>query len=113
METMFFGNTNPTSETRRTMKIKNSSPIAVPFHWSVYKTKATNKIILEDEETHFRVTPTQGKIGGGEIIDFEFFFCPQHAEPYFEFGDLIVEDIPIDAVPNAPEGLKGFMQKAT
>jgi hypothetical protein len=65
METMFFGNTNPTSETRRTMKIKNSSPIPVPFHWSVYKTKATNKIILEDEETHFRVSPNQGKIGGG------------------------------------------------
>jgi hypothetical protein len=65
---MFFENTNPTSETRRTIKLKNSSPIAVPFHWSVYKTKQSNKIILEDEETHFRVTPTQGKIQGGETI---------------------------------------------
>ena len=43
-------------------------------------------------------------------MDFDFYFCPQHAEPYFEFGDLIVEDIPIDAVPNAPEGLKNFTQ---
>jgi len=39
LETMFFENTNPTSETRRNIKLKNGSPIAVPYHWSVYKTK--------------------------------------------------------------------------
>ena len=108
LDTMFFENTNPTSETRRTIKLKNSSPIAVPYHWSVYKTKQSNKIILEDEDTHFRVTPHQGKISGGETVSFDFFFCPQHAEPYFEFGDLIVEDIPIKAVRSPPEGLKSF-----
>lgn len=113
LETMFFENTNPTSETRRTIKLKNSSPIAVPYHWSVYKTKQSNKIILEDEDTHFRVTPSQGKIAGGEIVLFEFFFCPQHAEPYFEFGDLIVEDIPIKAVRSPPEGLKSFAEQNT
>jgi len=36
-ETMYFENTNPTSEAIRTLKIKNSSPIAVPYHWSVYR----------------------------------------------------------------------------
>ena len=36
------------------------------------------------------------------------FFCPQHAEPYFEFADLIVEDIPINAVRTPSEGLKNF-----
>lgn len=36
------------------------------------------------------------------------YFRPQHAEPYFEFCDLIVEDIPISAVRNPPEGLKNF-----
>jgi len=54
------------------------------------------------------VTPAQGKIAGGETVSFDFFFCPQHAEPYFEFGDLIVEDIPIKAVRSPPEGLKSF-----
>jgi hypothetical protein len=44
---------------------------------------------------------------------FEFFFCPQHAEPYFEFGDLIVEDIPIKAVRSPPEGLKSFAEQNT
>ena len=36
-ETMYFENTNPTSESIRTIKIKNSSPIAVPYHWSIYR----------------------------------------------------------------------------
>ena len=36
-ETMYFDNTNPTSESRRTVMIKNGSPIGVPFHWSIFK----------------------------------------------------------------------------
>ena len=36
-ETVYFENTNPTSESRRTIRVRNSSPILVPFHWSVYK----------------------------------------------------------------------------
>jgi len=54
------------------------------------------------------VEPSQGKIGGKEEVEFTFFFSPDHAEPYFEFADLIVEDIPIQAVRNPPEGLKNF-----
>jgi len=107
-ETMFFENTNPTSESRRTVKIRNSSPIAVLFHWSVYKQKNTNKITIADEQPHYRISPNQGKIKGGETIEFELFFCPQHAEPYFEFADLIIEDIPINSVRSPPEGLKNF-----
>jgi len=45
-ETIFFENTNPTAESRRTISIKNESPIAVPFHWSIYKDKNSNKISL-------------------------------------------------------------------
>ena len=36
-ETVYFENTNPTSENMRTIRVRNSSPILVPFHWSVYK----------------------------------------------------------------------------
>jgi hypothetical protein len=70
MDTMFFENTNPTSEATRNIKIKNSSPIRVNYHWSIYKTKNTNKIILEDEETHFKVSPSQGSIEGGGVVEF-------------------------------------------
>jgi hypothetical protein len=36
------------------------------------------------------------------------YFCPEHAEPYYEFADLIVEDIPIQSIRNPPDGLKTF-----
>jgi hypothetical protein len=108
MDTMFFENTNPTSEATRNIKIKNSSPIRVNYHWSIYKTKNSSKIILEDEETHFKVNPSQGSIEGGGVVEFQVSFIPEHAEPYFEFGDLIVEDIPINAVRSPPEGLLSF-----
>lgn len=36
------------------------------------------------------------------------FFSPEHAEPYYEYADMIVEDIPIQSVRNPPEGLKQF-----
>jgi hypothetical protein len=61
-ETLFFDNTNPTSVTKRKIKMKNSSPILVPYHWSVYKTKNAEKISLSDEQAHYRVEPVQGKI---------------------------------------------------
>jgi hypothetical protein len=52
------------------------------------------------------VVPQSGKIKGGEIIDFEVFFSPEHAEPYFEYADLIIEDVPLSAIRQPPEGLK-------
>lgn len=36
-ETVYFDNTNPTSESKRVIRVKNNSPILVPFHWSIYK----------------------------------------------------------------------------
>ena len=52
--------------------------------------------------------PVQGKIQAGQSQEFTFYFSPEHAEPYFEYVDLIVEDIPIQAIRNPPEGLKNF-----
>lgn len=106
--TINFENTNPTSESKRVIRVQNDSPILIPFHWSIYKQKNAQKITLENEETHYRVEPAQGKIQAGEYIDFQIIFCPQHAEPYFEFADLIIEDIPLASVRNPPEGLKNF-----
>jgi len=112
-ETVYFENTNPTSESKRVIRVRNSSPIMVPFHWSVYKQKNQQTICLENEETHYRVEPAQGKIQGGEYIDFELYFRPQHAEPYFEYADLIIEDIPIASVRDPPDVLKSFAQLNT
>ena len=37
-------------------------------------------------------------------------FSPEHAEPYFEYCDLIMEDLPIYCVREPPEGLKHFVE---
>ena len=105
-ETLAFADTTPTAESFRKIKICNSAPIHFPFHWSCYKTKNSQKISLQDEDTHYRIEPAQGKFLGGETKEFTVYFCPKHAEPYFEYADMIVEDIPIAAVRNPPEGLK-------
>jgi hypothetical protein len=78
----------------------------VPFHWSVFKHKNSQKISLQDEETHYRIEPVQGKFLAGETKEFTVFFSPEHAEPYFEYADMIIEDIPIAAIRNAPEAIK-------
>jgi hypothetical protein len=57
-----FPNTNPTAITQRKIKVKNFSPILVPYHWAIFKNKNSNKITLEDDPVHYRIEPTQGKI---------------------------------------------------
>ena len=57
-----FPNTNPTSISTRKIKVKNFSPILVPYHWSIFKNKNSNKISLEDDPTHYKIEPSQGKI---------------------------------------------------
>lgn len=62
---LHFPNTNPTSFSQRTLKIKNASPILVPYHWSIFKNKNSDKISIEDDHTHYKIEPSQGKIQAG------------------------------------------------
>jgi len=65
------------------------------------------------DKAHYRAEPVQGKIQAGQTQEFTLYFSPDHAEPYFEYIDLIVEDIPIQSVRNPPEGLKNFALQAS
>ena len=107
---LHFPNTNPTSTTSRQIKIKNLSPILVPYHWSIYKNKNSEKITLDDDQTHYSIQPSQGKIQPGQIAEFKISFSPEHAEPYFEYCDFIVEDLPLQSIRDPPEGLKTFLE---
>ena len=53
--------------------------------------------------------PSQGIIPPESYIDFQIIFSPMHAEPYYEYADFIVEDIPISAMQNPPQHLKQFV----
>ena len=68
-----------------------------------------NKIILFDEETHYKVEPSKGVIPANSYIDFQIVFSPMHAEPYYEFADFIIEEIPIHAMKDSPSHLKEFV----
>ena len=111
LDTLFFPSTNPTSESFRTVTYKNTCPIPINYHWSVYKTKS-DKIILEDEETHYRVEPATGQIEAEAEIEFKIFFSPLHAEPYYEYADFIIENIPINSMRDPPSALKEFAEQA-
>jgi len=59
LDTLFFANTNPSSSSCRVVTYKNNCPIPINYHWSLYKSKS-DKIVLEDEEVHYRVEPERG-----------------------------------------------------
>jgi hypothetical protein len=84
--------------------------MVVRFHWSLYKTKNPDKISIAEEEVHYRIEPLQGKFQIDEEVTFKILFQPLHAESYFEFADLIIEDIPIQSVRDPPPTLKNLLK---
>jgi hypothetical protein len=106
LSVIHFDVTMPNTETSRKLKVRNNCGMKVQYHWSIYKNKITDKISLSGEETHFTIEPLQGTFNAHEEQEYDITFKPLHAESYFEFADLIVDDIPIQAVPDAPETLK-------
>lgn len=111
LETLYFPSTNPTSESKRTLTLKNQAPLPVPYHWSIYRSRGT-EIVLKDDPTHYRAEKGQGKIEADQEMNFDIFFSPLHAEPYFEFIDFIIEGIPILSMRNPPPALKEFAATA-
>lgn len=109
LSVIHFDVTMPKTETTRKLKIRNNCGMKVQYHWSIYKNKITDKISLSGEETHFTIEPLQGTFNAYEEQECEITFKPLHAESYFEFADLIVDDIPIQAVLDAPESLKALL----
>lgn len=78
----------------------------------MYKSKA-EKIFLEDEPSHYWVEPAVGDILANEEKEFKIYFAPMHAEPYYEFADFIIENIPIKSMWNPPAALKQFVDQAS
>lgn len=109
IDTLYFPNTNPLSTTYWTLTFKNLNPIPISYHWTFYKTKA-DKIFIEDEDPHYTVQDLNG-ILSNEERDFKIFFCPSHAEPYYEYVDFIIENVPIWAMINPPEALWAFAEQ--
>jgi hypothetical protein len=61
------------SSSIRELTFKNSCPIPITYHWSIYKSKA-EQIFLEDEPSHYTVAPDVGQILENEEKGFKLFF---------------------------------------
>jgi len=109
IETLFFPNTNPMSTSYWVLTYKNFNPIPITYHWTFYKSKA-EKIFLDDENSNYKVEEMNGVILPNEERDFKILFCPKHAEPYYEFVDFIIENVPIRSMLNPPIALKEFAE---
>ena len=110
LSVIYFNLTKPNSIATRKLKIMNNCSMKVQYHWSIYKSKFVEKISLAGEETHYTIEPIQGYFDGNEEKEFLISFKPLNAESYFEYADLIVDDIPIQAVQDAPEALKELLK---
>lgn len=110
LSVIYFQLTKPNTVAARKLKIINNCSMKVQYHWSIYKSKFVEKISLAGEETHYTIEPLQGFFNGNEEKEFTISFKPLNAESYFEYADLIVDDIPIQAVQDAPEALKALLK---
>ncbi len=109
LSVIYFKVTKPRSMATRKLRVRNNCGMKVQYHWSIYKNRFVEKISLVGEETHYTIEPLQGVFEGHAEQEFTVSFKPLHAESYFEYADLIVDDIPIQAVPDAPESLKTLL----
>jgi len=110
IETLFFPNTNPLSTSYWSLTYKNHNPIPITYHWTFYKSKE-ERIFLMDEQSHYKVDDLNGVILPNEEREFKIYFCPLHAEPYYEYVDFIVENVPIKSMMNPPLALKSFAEQ--
>jgi len=100
LENIFFEETYPATITKRTLKIKNSSSVPLKYHWSIYDMYENNSFKIEDEEEYFSINPVEGIFEAYEEINFTVFFQPKNSKNYDHKLDLIIEDVPFQAVKN-------------
>lgn len=113
LSTIHFKVTEPRAVGSKKLRVRNNCAMTVQYHWSLYKSKVLDKISLTGEVTHYCIEPLQGVFEPFAEREFTITFKPLHAESYFEYADLIVDDIPIQAVPNASEELRALLASET
>ena len=77
----------------------------VPYHWSIYANQDLN-LSLEQEDVHYRIEPIRGIFAPHESQAFSIFFSPSSSQPFIEYTDLFIEEIPLPAVKNANPNLR-------
>jgi len=100
LENLYFEDSYPFTIASRTIEIKNLSSVPLRYHWSIYDMYENKKFSLENDEDYFTITPLEGVFEAFQEIIFTVFFQPKNSRNYEQKLDLIIEDVPFQAVKN-------------
>lgn len=59
-----------------------------------------------NDSSYFKIVPAQGYFSPDEVIDFTISLKSPLYIPLFEYANLIIDEIPMEAIRNPPESLK-------
>lgn len=106
-----FSERNPETTTEKTVVIKNTTNVPLPFRWKLYRpffrcpvvpgmpvqSPMTSSHVPRslDENGVFRVTPNMGTLPPQQSVDFILEFEPKEVGSFHAVGHLILEEIPI------------------
>ncbi|CAG9311669.1 unnamed protein product [Blepharisma stoltei] len=105
LNSIWFNETHPNSDASRDIYVSNLSALPVAYHWSTYVFNDTN-ITLEAHNNHYSITPIQGILDPGSTNQFKITFRPASFQPFNEYADLFVDNIPLPALKYISPSLK-------
>jgi len=100
LENLYFEDAYPSTLSSRSLKIKNMSSVPLRFHWSIYDMYQKETFSLEEDEDYFTIFPIDGVFEPLQEISFKVNFQPKNSRNYEQKLDLIIEDVPFQAVKN-------------
>ncbi|XP_063159400.1 deleted in lung and esophageal cancer protein 1 [Candoia aspera] len=100
-----FGSLNPYSTVEKTLVLRNTTHVELPFFWQIMKPNL-QPLTLEgkidftkikynlDTETAFSITPHAGTLQPHSDHPFTLCFCPKQLKKYHSVLQIVLEDIP-------------------
>jgi len=100
LENIFFEDAYPSTNIYRNLKIKNLSKYQLKYHWNIYDLYEANKNFIDDKQNYFSISPENGFFEPLQELTFIINFNPQNCKNYEQKLDLIIEDVPFQAIKN-------------
>ncbi|XP_053323585.1 deleted in lung and esophageal cancer protein 1 [Spea bombifrons] len=97
-----FPPTNPSSSVQKSLAIRNTTHVALPYYWQIIDPnlqtrkpeEGTKLNFNEDTKPAFSLSPTQGVLQPHEVHTFTVTYCPTEVADYHSVAQLLLQDIP-------------------
>jgi len=100
LENIFFEDTYPSTSVSRRLIIKNLSNYQLKYHWNIYDMYQNNNNFLDVSQSFFTIKPESGIFEPLQEVTFYIYFQPKNCKNYEQKLDLIIEDVPFQAIKN-------------